>query len=104
MSCANQIDEINTVLQEDRGIRYMPDILKELNDSLFYSRTLFVSFLFSGTCLAAIYYTVEKFALCVSQLSSTPSTGLDYEKSIDEFLECRLSHVKNHSINADSLP
>ena len=82
----------------------MPDILKELNNSLFYSQSLFAFSLFSRTYLAAMHYTVEKSALCVSQLSSTPLTRLDYEKSIDELMERRFSHVKNNGINADSLP
>ena len=55
-----QTDETNPVPQDDRGIRYFADILKELDTSLFCSRSLFVSSLFSGTYSAALHYAVEK--------------------------------------------
>ena len=82
-----EFDETNSVLRDEQGIRYIVSIVQELNTSLFYSRSIFVSSLFSGTYSAELHSAVKRSASRISKISLTPLTAVEYQQSIGKLLE-----------------
>ena len=83
-----QFDETNFILNNAAGIRYLVQIIKELNASWTFSKKLFICALFSGTFSAALHDAVMKSASKMVPVSLTPLTLKEYQLSISMLLGC----------------